>query len=137
MSIPDVNLIAILVSVVLSFVVGGLWYGPVFGNGWMKNKGLTKEDVSDGGSSMFYTVISSLVGMIIAAIFIGYSGAENWFEGTTIGLLLATFAGSLTFNNVVYDKTKGIGNRFKDWFLHLGYMAVYLAIAGAILAVWR
>ncbi len=137
MSYPDINLIAVLVSVIMSFVVGSLWYGPIFGKAWMENKGLTDKDLSGSGSAMGLTVVSSIVGMLVAAIFVGFSGVTSWFDGLTIGLLLAVFAGSFTFNSVVYDKTKGMTSRAKDWFLHVGYMAVYLGIVGIILAVWR
>ncbi|NJK71361.1 DUF1761 domain-containing protein [Candidatus Gracilibacteria bacterium] len=136
MSIPDVNLVAVLVTTVLSFVVGYLWYGPIFGKAWMENKGLTEKDITDGGSSMGYTLITSIIGMYLLGVFVAWSQAMTWMEGATTGLLMATLVGTFDFHTVVYDKTKGINNRFKDWLLHLGYVAIYLAIAGAIFAVW-
>jgi len=134
--IPDVNLVAVLVTTVLSFVVGYLWYGPIFGKAWMENKGLKEADVKEGGSAMGYTLITSLIGMYLLGVFVVWSQATTWMEGVTTGLLMATLVGTFDFHTVVYDKPKGMGNRFKDWLLHLGYVAIYLAIAGWIFAVW-
>ena len=32
-----------MTATVLAFVLGGLWYGPVFGNAWMAALGKTEE----------------------------------------------------------------------------------------------
>ncbi|MBA2459694.1 MAG: DUF1761 family protein, partial [Gemmatimonadales bacterium] len=32
---PNVSLLAVLVATLLGFVLGGLWYGPLFGRAWM------------------------------------------------------------------------------------------------------
>ena len=33
---PQPSLLATLLATVLSFVLGGLWYGPVFSKTWMR-----------------------------------------------------------------------------------------------------
>jgi hypothetical protein len=38
---PDVNLVAVLVAAVVSFMIGWAWYSPMlFGNIWMKESGI-------------------------------------------------------------------------------------------------
>ena len=39
---PQPSLLATLLATVLSFVLGGLWYGPVFGKAWMRLVGVTE-----------------------------------------------------------------------------------------------
>lgn len=39
---PQVSLLATLLATVLSFVLGGLWYGPLFGKTWMRLVGMTE-----------------------------------------------------------------------------------------------
>lgn len=39
-----INHLAVLVSVIWMFVLGFLWYGPLFGESWMSMVGLTMED---------------------------------------------------------------------------------------------
>lgn len=45
----EYNLLAILVAALSSFVVGFVWYNPkVFGTIWMKEAGLTQEQIEKG-----------------------------------------------------------------------------------------
>jgi hypothetical protein len=40
---PQISLLATLLATVLSFVLGALWYGPLFSKAWMRGVGLTEE----------------------------------------------------------------------------------------------
>jgi hypothetical protein len=40
---PDVSLLATLVATILGFLLGGLWYGPLFGTRWMSLVGNSRE----------------------------------------------------------------------------------------------
>jgi hypothetical protein len=42
---PDVSLVATLVGTLLGFVLGALWYGPLFGKTWMAASGLTPDSM--------------------------------------------------------------------------------------------
>ena len=37
--------IAVIVATIVSFVVGGIWYGPAFGKAWMAALGKTEADM--------------------------------------------------------------------------------------------
>ena len=53
-----VNYLAVLIGAVINMVVGFLWYGPLFGNQWMKLVGLNKKDaekmMKNGGAAKVY-----------------------------------------------------------------------------------
>lgn len=42
------NWLGIVAAAALGFVVGGLWYGPVFGKVWAAARGLTDEALKEG-----------------------------------------------------------------------------------------
>ena len=44
------HLWAILGAAVAGFVVGGLWYGPLFGKAWMQARGINREDAAKGAN---------------------------------------------------------------------------------------
>ena len=46
--ISGINFWAVLVAALSSFVIGSLWYGPLFGKTWMKLNGLTDENLKEG-----------------------------------------------------------------------------------------
>ena len=45
---PAVSLTATLVATILGFVLGALWYGPIFGKPWMAAVGVSREQLLDG-----------------------------------------------------------------------------------------
>jgi hypothetical protein len=42
---PEVSLLATLTGTVVGFVLGGLWYGPLFGTAWMAAQGWSSETI--------------------------------------------------------------------------------------------
>ena len=51
----SISITAVLVASVLGFVVGGLWYSPLlFGNVWMREAGLTEEQVNGGNKAKIF-----------------------------------------------------------------------------------
>jgi len=43
------NLTAALTAAVAAFVLGGIWYGPLFGKPWQRFMGLSDEDLTSKG----------------------------------------------------------------------------------------
>jgi len=42
---PALNWLTILVAAVSAFMLGGLWYGPLFGKLWMRAVGMTADEI--------------------------------------------------------------------------------------------
>jgi hypothetical protein len=40
--------LAIVLAALAGFLVGGIWYGPLFGKAWMKARGISPEDANAG-----------------------------------------------------------------------------------------
>jgi hypothetical protein len=47
---PHFHWLAILVAAIAGFVVGGIWYRPLFGKAWMKARGINHEDATKGAN---------------------------------------------------------------------------------------
>ncbi len=65
-----INYLAVLVAVVLQFVLGFLWYGPLFGEPWMEMVGLdmaTVEANPPGAGIWISNVISAGLAMFVLA----------------------------------------------------------------------
>ena len=43
-----INWLAVIVATVATFILGGLWYGPLFGRMWMAASGMTDEKAKQG-----------------------------------------------------------------------------------------
>ncbi len=55
--------IAIVLAALAGFLVGGLWYGPLFGKAWMKARGITPESAAGANMALIFgtTFVLNLV----------------------------------------------------------------------------
>ena len=126
------NIWAVFGAAVASFVVGGIWYGPLFGQAWMNAFELTEEDL--GQRSMLRTFGLSLLLALVAAfnleLFVGAQGTLSF------GLTAGFFAGAgwvATFLGVLYLFEM---QTLKAYFINAGYCTVALTVMGGIVGAW-
>jgi hypothetical protein len=66
--ILDINWLAVLVAAVVTFVLGGLWYGPLFGKVWRTAEGRTVPDPTQAKHPVFVYGLSFVLMLIAAAV---------------------------------------------------------------------
>ncbi len=66
----NANLLAILIAAACGFLVGGLWYGPLFGKAWQRAIGLTDEQLRSG--NMLKTYGLTFAFSVLSAVFLGH-----------------------------------------------------------------
>ena len=71
-SFTSVNWLAVLVGTVLSMALGALWYGPLFGQYWLKLIGKTEEELESNPIMYVKTAL---------AAFDRYAGLESGCGG--------------------------------------------------------
>jgi len=124
----SVNLWAVLVAAVASFVLGGLWYGPLFGKSWAKLAKVKamKKGMGSGHLAMF---ISSLVTAYVLAVFIGLAGAG---VGTALAVGFWTWLGfyaTLTLGGVLWK-----GEPINLYWLNNGYGLLNLLLMALVIS---
>ena len=64
-----VNVIAVLVAAVSGFVLGGLWYGPLFGKLWAREVG----EIGKGNMALVFggVFVMNLIASLVFAMFLG------------------------------------------------------------------
>ena len=134
----QVNWLAVPLAGVITMFVGGLWYGPLFGQAWMDEVGLTKEEIEASGTptqAMIKSFIASIVLGIGMSLVIAWSGVPvgDWVGGAIIGLLTALLVvGAAVFPNYAFEDKS-----LRHFMIHIGATTVSMALIGAMLAVWR
>ena len=93
MSIMDVLSVkwwALLIGIVVNFIVGMLWYGPIFGKAWMKLVGLTEEQIQSGGNNLLYvfSLLSAFFSTYVLAILLNLADVQTVPAAIGIGLLM-------------------------------------------------
>jgi hypothetical protein len=129
----QINILAVVVAAVSSFLLGGLWYSPaLFGGIWNRENGDTRKPGEGhpakvfGVSFMFaliaalaYALIFPAPGTALAA------GALGLAVGA--GLVAASFGINYQFAN----------RSAKMWLIDGGYHTVQFGLYGLIIGLWR
>jgi len=160
----EMNWIAIFISALTTLIVGFIWYNPkVFGSIWMKETGLTQEELAKGNMLKIFglTYIFSLFIVIIeSGLTIHQSGAVGMIGGPMkINEALPSFQAFMNDYGTAYRTFKhgalhgfmsgllfafpiiainGLFER-KSWkyiLVHAGYWLVTLTIIGSLICGW-
>src|SRR5207237_9754360 len=93
MPTATVNIAAILVAALLTFVLGAFWYSPVlFARQWMQAQGYTPEKVQEmkkKGMTRAYAVsaLCYVVTAYVVALLAGYTNSTTLAQGLWLGFL--------------------------------------------------
>jgi hypothetical protein len=128
-----INYIAVIVVTILSFVIGGLWYGPLFGKPWMKEMNMTEEDAKKANMAMIFGV-SFILTFIIAINLSAFLGPKpDLIWGLTAGALAGVGWVSCSIGVVYLFARKSL----RLFLIDAGYQIVIYVLMGGILGVWK
>jgi hypothetical protein len=131
----QINYLAIAVAVVLTQILGALWYSrALFGKAWMAAVGKSEEDIKQGGMAvpLIGSILLSLVMAFVLAHLVSHMEEKTMFSGIQAACWI--WAGFIA-------TTMGINHLFQGTTLRLylidsGYHLVSLAIMGAVFGAW-
>lgn len=135
MDLGSVNWIAVVVCVVLSMVVGFIWYHPrVFFQPWWRGIGKSASDTPDPSPTIYiWTALAALVEAVLVAMLVNALDSSSVGSGLQLGFLL--WLGFVATTNLVNNLFGGRG--WRVWAIEAGDHLVYLLLTGVILSVWR
>lgn len=125
----EVNWIAVLVAAVSAFMLGGLWYGPLFGKKWMALTGMTEEKARSSNMARTFG-LSFLLSLVAAAVFALFLGRQITLqEGAMYGFSAGLFwvAATMGINDLFEQRPLGL------WMINAGYSTVMFTLFGAII----
>ena len=129
---PEINLWAVLAAAVSAFVLGGLWYGPLFKAAWCRDAGIDPQRPAGHPGRVFGTAF-------VAALLAAFVFA--WVLGPRPALPHALHAGFMV--GAAYVATSfGInyafaGRSLKLWLIDAGYHVLQFVLYGLVLGLWH
>lgn len=130
-----INLWAVLVAAVSTFLLGGIWYSrPLFGNTWCKANGMNIDESCKKGHGTKPFIVGFLLSLIAAAMFAIFLGPQPAFRFATV----AGFATGLCFVATSFGINYLFANRsLKLFFIDAGYHTLQFTLYGIILGLWH
>ena len=128
----NINWLSVAVAAISTFLIGGIWYGPLFGKAWMEAFGYTEEDLKKRSIPKTFG-LSLLLAFFAALILEMFIGPEaNAVYGVMAGMLagigwVATFLGILYLFEM---------QTMKVYLINAGYCVLSLTLMGLILGSW-
>ena len=132
----DINYLAVLAASLVGFVVGFLWYGPLFGKPWMIAVGLDPEVVKNSPKPKMQRIftVSFILQYVMAyclAMFLGNETTAGLgaLYGFLTGLPWIAFAIAI---NAMYE-----GKSVKYMLINGGYWTVTFTLMGLVIGAWQ
>jgi hypothetical protein len=142
MDFSSINWLAVVVCVIVSMIVGSVWFNPkTFFPIWWKAIGKTESDdarmTGNMGMTWGLTVLSSLVQAVFMALMVNAMGTMTP-GGPTLGSgALAGFILWLGFVAPTSLTNKLFAGQLRAWVLETGNHLLDFVLFGAILGAWR
>ena len=127
-----INWLAVVAAALSAFVLGGLWYGPLFKHAWCREAGVDPCSAPPHPGRVFGT---AFVASFIAA------AAFAWFIGPAPGLRLAVIDGAVAGLALVamsFAINYAFARRsLKLWLIDGGYHTLQFTLYGLVLGLWQ
>ena len=137
MDMSSINWLAVVVCVVLSMIIGTVWYNPkVFYTAWWKGIGKSESDMgmAKAGPMLWgLTILASLVEAVAVAFMLKAMNATGPAAGAAAGFML--WLGFIAPTNLVNKLFAGHG--FRVWAIEAGNHLLNMLVFGAVLGAWR
>ena len=137
-----VNLGSTFLITIILFIIGFLWYGPIFGKLWLKLSKIPAADVAKAKKkgmkgmwkSMFLNFVGTFVMVYVLARLFSLLGVTVPLQGAVLGfwIWLGFFASTTLLGSVLWE-----GKPWGLFALNGLYWLVNLKLAGYLVVLWN
>ncbi|SET23366.1 Protein of unknown function [Oceanobacillus limi] len=122
-----------MISTLSAFLIGGLWYSVLFAKPWLKESGLTEEELKNGNMGKIFggSFILSLTISFVLVLFLGPE--RNAMIGATARFMAGLFRITTAIGFTYLFERKSL----KLFLINAGYHVLTFTVMGLILGVWK
>ena len=133
-----VNFWTVLCVTIVSFILGFLWYGPLFGKHWVKLSRMPASEIAKAkkkgmAKPALLNFIGTFVMVYVFASFISLLDIVNAIQGAVLGfwIWLAFFVCTTLLGGVLWE-----GKSWNLYVFNALYWLVNLKLIGFLIVVW-
>ena len=138
LTMPPLNLLAIIVAGLAAFFLGAVWYMALFGKLWVKYNGYTPEQVAAmqkarppqiffGTMLLAYWLMATLMGFLVYWV-----KAETLIDGILVGLVTWGIVQAIAMTTYISgDK------RIEVYYIDGAYQFCFLMMTSIMLTLWK
>ena len=134
----NINLWAVLVAGIATFMIGGVWYTALFGKAWQIAHRYSDEKVKElqanfspllifGTMIICYLVLALTMSLIIQAM-----GINSTIDGAKLGLLVWIIVACVGLTGHISTDVA-----FAGYLIDVSYQLIYCIGTGALLGIWQ
>lgn len=133
-SLAAINWLAVVVSTVIAFAIGGFWYSKaLFGSIWLEEVGLTEESAKEANMPMTFGATFALQFFAVTALAILIGSDGTWLSGLQIGVLIGVFWIATAYGITYLFEQRSI----RLFMINAGYNVILFALVGTLIGYWR
>jgi len=142
MTFSDLNFVGVFIAFIVSFVSGGIWFGPkTFYPIWMKAKGIPSGVLNENQNKPALLFGGTIIGVLVQTLTLGliinslqvHNPDLGVLDGAGVGFALGVGIGMFaSLSHRVFG-----GDSLKVWIIETANDAINLTIAGAIIAAFN
>ena len=128
----QLNWIAVVVAAVSAFMLGGIWYGPLFKRAWCREAGVDPAARPAHPARVFaIALLASLLAVLAFAYLLGPAPGLHraLHQGFVAGLGIAAMSFAINYAFA--------GRSFRLWLIDGGYHTLQFTLYGLILGLWQ
>jgi len=131
-AMQGIHLWAVLVAAASAFMLGGLWYGPLFKHAWCREAGVDPDATPGHPARIFGGAF--VLSLVAAAAFACYLGpAPELPHALHSGLYVGVAFVATSFGiNYLFA-----GRSLKLWLIDGGYHTLQFVLYGLVLGLWH
>jgi len=133
-----VNYLAVVVAAAVSFVLGMIWHGPLFGKAWAASRGITPEQMATGKKGMARQALAIFICLLVVAwalaVIANYVHLVTVMQGIKLGVV-CWIGFSVTTSLVDYIMTTG--RKSAALYIDVGSWLITFVVSGIIVSYWH
>jgi hypothetical protein len=122
----------ILIATAVAFALGGLWYGPLFGNAWVAALGKSPDDIEPSPAPFVISFFTALVTCVVVAGLMAELQIDTILGGALFGLI--TGIGFIA--TAMASDTAFCGWGMRLFLIQSGYRVAYSILMGGIIGAF-